>query len=366
MKVFCPSTVQSSLHFAVIVPVYNTAKYLRECFDSLLLQTYKNFTVFAVDDGSIDESAKILDEYAIKDKRIRVIHKDNGGVSKARNIALDLIEAEGCFDFIIFLDSDDYWSSNCLETIAKAATETRADIVAFGIEAFDRNSIIIDPKKRKHEPIFISNGEAFCLFTFANIKKIPFKNKKILSIIERSPARSNFIGNIAFRSSPVLGLRFNVQLRATEDQDFRVHGFTRCTNCVVISDCLYRYRLRSNSLSHSREFAQSDLLLCLSWLKTIENLPIIGRIAIEQKTFAIWWKHLELLNKTHSLENEWDNCRRYLKEMRKLFISSAFHYPKALKHIVIFQLGHLFTIKYFSCRQAKNKISKKIEHDSYF
>ena len=92
--------IPSELKFAIIVPVYNTAKYLRECLDSVLSQTHKNFTLFAVDDGSIDESGKILDAYAIKDSRFKVTHKENEGVSIARNTALKLIEAENDFDFI--------------------------------------------------------------------------------------------------------------------------------------------------------------------------------------------------------------------------------------------------------------------------
>ena len=102
-------SAQSSDNFsvAVVIPVYNVAKYLPECLDSLLRQTHRNFTVFCVDDGSTDGSGEILDAYAAKDSRILVLHKSNGGVSSARNQALDLIDRSD-FDGVCFIDSDDY------------------------------------------------------------------------------------------------------------------------------------------------------------------------------------------------------------------------------------------------------------------
>ena len=82
---------QRTAKVAVVLPVYNTARYLRECLDSILAQSYKNFVVFAVDDGSTDTSGQILNEYTAKDQRIVTFHKKNGGVSSARNVALDAI-----------------------------------------------------------------------------------------------------------------------------------------------------------------------------------------------------------------------------------------------------------------------------------
>ena len=89
---------------SVIVPVYKVEQYLHRCIDSILAQTYKNLEIILVDDGSPDRSGEICDEYAAKDNRIRVIHKENGGVSSARNIGLDVCTGE----YIAFVDSDDY------------------------------------------------------------------------------------------------------------------------------------------------------------------------------------------------------------------------------------------------------------------
>ena len=93
---------------SVVVPVYNVEPYLHRCVDSILTQTYQNLEVILVDDGSPDNCSIICDEYAKLDPRIHVIHKENGGVSSARNAALDA--ARG--DYVTFVDSDDYLLSD--------------------------------------------------------------------------------------------------------------------------------------------------------------------------------------------------------------------------------------------------------------
>ena len=89
---------------SVIIPVYNVEKYLRRCLDSVIAQTYQNLEIICVDDGSVDESGKICDQYAVRDARIKVIHQENQGLSAARNKGLDAAEGE----YIAFVDSDDY------------------------------------------------------------------------------------------------------------------------------------------------------------------------------------------------------------------------------------------------------------------
>jgi glycosyltransferase involved in cell wall biosynthesis len=96
--------------FSIIVPVYNVEKYLSQCVESILRQTYETFEVILVDDGAKDCSGAICDEFATKDKRIKVIHKQNGGLSSARNAGIQ--QAQG--EYILFVDSDDYWSNNTM------------------------------------------------------------------------------------------------------------------------------------------------------------------------------------------------------------------------------------------------------------
>lgn len=100
---------------SIIVPVYRVEKYLAKCVDSILNQTYKNFELILVDDGSPDNCGKICDEYAIKDDRVRVFHKENGGLSDARNYGIKKAKCE----WIVFIDSDDYIKEDYIETLVK-------------------------------------------------------------------------------------------------------------------------------------------------------------------------------------------------------------------------------------------------------
>ena len=107
---------------SVIIPVYNTEKYLRRCIDSVLAQTYQDFELLLIDDGSKDSSGTICDEYAAKDARVRVFHKENGGVSSTRNLGLDHARGE----WVTFVDSDDWISKDYLEEMM---THSDSDLV---------------------------------------------------------------------------------------------------------------------------------------------------------------------------------------------------------------------------------------------
>ena len=98
---------------SIIVPVYNTEKTIRQCVDSILSQEYNDFELLLIDDGSKDASPAICDEYARQDDRVRVFHKENGGVSSARNLGIDNAQGE----WITFVDADDYITSNYLVNI---------------------------------------------------------------------------------------------------------------------------------------------------------------------------------------------------------------------------------------------------------
>lgn len=110
---------------SIVVAVYNVEKYIRRCLDSLQSQTYINIEIILVDDGSTDKSGIICDEYAHKDSRFKVIHKENGGVSKARQTGLDT--AIG--DYVIHADPDDYVEKDMVETLLNQAVETNSDMV---------------------------------------------------------------------------------------------------------------------------------------------------------------------------------------------------------------------------------------------
>ena len=110
---------------SIIVPVYQAAKTLRRCVDSILKQEYEDFELLLVDDGSRDESGKICDAYARQDGRVKVIHKENGGVSAARNDALE--RARGIY--LQFVDSDDWLAPEATKLLVRAAQEHSCDLV---------------------------------------------------------------------------------------------------------------------------------------------------------------------------------------------------------------------------------------------
>ena len=115
---------------SIIVPVYNTEKYLARCIQSILSQTYTDFELLLINDGSTDSSGAICDKYAEQDSRVRVFHKENGGVSSARNVGLNNAEGE----YIIFVDSDDYMKPQMCEILYNTLIREQADIVICGTE----------------------------------------------------------------------------------------------------------------------------------------------------------------------------------------------------------------------------------------
>ena len=120
---------------SVIIPIYRVEQYLPRCIDSVLAQTYHNLEIFLVDDGSPDNCGRICDEYAAKDGRIHVIHKENGGLSDARNVALDVCTGE----YISFIDSDDYVSDDFIESLLHAIKTQHTRLSICGIMKFDES-----------------------------------------------------------------------------------------------------------------------------------------------------------------------------------------------------------------------------------
>lgn len=114
---------------SVIVPVYNVEQFLKRCVDSILAQTFKDFELILVDDGSPDNCGNICDEYAKSDNRIHVIHKDNGGLSDARNAGIEWVLKNSDSKYFSFIDSDDFVHTRFLEIFIKTFNETNSDIV---------------------------------------------------------------------------------------------------------------------------------------------------------------------------------------------------------------------------------------------
>lgn len=123
------------IKFTIIVPVYNVEKYLSECIESILKQTYTNYEVILVDDGSKDKSPEICDKYAHIDNRVKVIHKENGGLSDARNFGI--AAAKG--DYLVFVDSDDWIEPEALNCMNSATSDHPDVIISTIIEYFEND-----------------------------------------------------------------------------------------------------------------------------------------------------------------------------------------------------------------------------------
>ncbi len=144
---------------SVIIPIYKVEKYLRKCLDSVINQTYKNLEIILVDDGSPDACPQICDEYAKNDDRIKVIHKENGGQSTARNAALDICTGE----YIAFIDSDDYVDKMYIEKLYKAAKDKNAQIAICSFFYTDETGKIWKGDKLENK-VVSGDEKMFCFF----------------------------------------------------------------------------------------------------------------------------------------------------------------------------------------------------------
>lgn len=147
---------------SVIIPVYNVEQYLHTCVDSVLAQNFENFEIILVDDGSPDNCPQICDEYAAKDNRIKVIHKKNGGVSSARNMAIDNANGE----YITFLDSDDFWQDGYLSIMLDFCLQHDADIAQC---SFIRGTETTFPEIKKQYKIKVFDNHSIFLKGYAKI-----------------------------------------------------------------------------------------------------------------------------------------------------------------------------------------------------
>lgn len=341
-----------SIRFAIIIPIYNTEKYLRECLDSLLAQTYKNFVAFLIDDGSTDTSGIIAELYASRDARLNVIHTKNNGVSNARNIALEMIEKEGGFDYILFLDSDDRWVPHCLKVIEENLAFCLDAMMVYGVQNFDKDGLYIDKVKQKHEPLYFGNERALdFLFNSYDLEFIT------------SPAATLFIGNVVVPASKVRGLRFNTALKSGEDQEYKLLSILRVNSLIVISDLLLQYRLRKGSLSHSGrfEFADENFFSALSKLIPDASQGVLR--AMERRFAEVWWKGLRSAVQVGDLEQNWTEFSCTLQFMKQNFRTGILKDTKYRKRIVIFSLGKFVTKAYF---WLKRKRYVSVDMSSYF
>lgn len=211
------------MKFSVIVPVYKVEGYLEQCVESVLQQTYTDFELILVDDGSPDRCPEMCDDFSQKDTRIKVIHKKNGGLSSARNAGLDI--ATG--DYVVFLDSDDFWNDeNALQEVYDKA-KFGTDIVIFGCTDWDihTNKKVVSRSSYNQE-IMQSNDKNMILHYLLSEKKLPGGSTVFMTrrkIIERN--------SIAFKE----GIN-------SEDYDWVLEVFLNADSFAAIDNPFYTYR----------------------------------------------------------------------------------------------------------------------------
>lgn len=221
---------------SVIVPVYNMEKYLKRCVDSILLQSFSDFEVILVDDGSKDASGDICDSYALSDSRIRVIHKENGGVSVARNVALDIASGE----YITFCDADDYLEKDCLETLYTNIEEKSVDVVSYNFNVVGDVSNILSkfPQYPQCVKIFSSAWDNILYLIF----DILASGKAGWEVCSRMFKRSIILEN---------NIRFCESCNNyAEDLVFVLEYTLRCSGICVLDYKGYNYFQRDNSMMH--------------------------------------------------------------------------------------------------------------------
>jgi len=208
---------------SIIVPVYNSEKYIDRCLDSILNQTYKDLEIVLVNDGSNDQSLKILENYALRDTRIKVVNQENKGVAAARNTGLD--NATG--DYILYVDSDDWIENNMVERMVELSAN--ADIVFCG------NDNAVSPESVKK---------------IIGITKEIWNKDKIIYEFLRHKIMSGMLWNKLIKRSLTDGCRFNPKTGYGEDAEFLWQVLQNTNSMIVTNEILYHHVPDENSISH--------------------------------------------------------------------------------------------------------------------
>lgn len=283
----------------IIIPVYNVEDYITKCIESIINQTYQNLEIICVNDGSTDNSGKICDIYALNDKRIKVIHKNNGGVSSARNVGL--INASG--EYIGFVDPDDWIEPEMYEIMVKSSKLSCADIII--VNYYIDNEATTTP---------MANVE--------NIPETPFDKEELFKFAflrDEYKGFGAYIWNKLFKStlfklSDRLIL-FDESIHFCEDIVFFTQLALKSNNSIYIDKPMYHYYHRQSSLSHTVDIS-----------KRIGSLQAYKQIIglLEHTEISRWLKRFYAYHASVILEicinNNYDDKIIYFKNETRRFI----------------------------------------------
>ena len=227
---------ESKALISIIVPIYNVEKYLRQCLDSIIAQTYQNFECLLINDGSPDNSADICREYVSKDSRFRYFEKENGGASSARNLG---IECSGVGPYITFIDSDDWVDSDYLEVLYRALIEEQADIAISTYKQFnmDDNCYYVHSYQRGYDRKVFTNAEL--------VDSLP--------LLYRYDSTYNFVSCKLVSREILKYIRFNLSTSYGEDMEFWYKLYLTSRKIVYENKDTYIYRTNNDDSRHFEE-----------------------------------------------------------------------------------------------------------------
>lgn len=222
---------------SVVVPVYNTVKYLQRCVDSILNQTFKEFEVLLIDDGSSDGSERLCDKLASTDKRIRVIHQSNSGVSVARNNGIESAAGE----YLLFVDSDDYLERDMIKSLIYNTTHNNADLCMCGYKRVFSS---------ENQDVLEKEG----IYDIEGIRALMKKWK--LDPIIGSPCNKLFNMSILNKYN----IRFIPEIKYAEDYMFNVEYLKHISNLYVVEKPFYNYYMETPGSLSKTNFTDIDAL----------------------------------------------------------------------------------------------------------
>lgn len=241
---------------SVIVPVYNTEKYLAECVDSILCQTLHDIEVILVDDGSTDTSPAICDAYAQQDTRVKVIHKENGGVSSARNIGLSAITG----DYFTFVDSDDIVSPEAFDLMLCAASHLHAPMVICGRAYLSNGKSSPIPCPRSHDRIELTSSHQLIERLYTS----EYDNNLFTAPWGKIYSSNDFSTIVHYKEGIIL-----------EDDDLANRLFLEDFPIAVVHEPLYFWRMVPNSITHQALKKEKCIMLAIL-LERVRNFSAAG------------------------------------------------------------------------------------------
>lgn len=309
---------------SIIVPVYNVEEFLEDCVESIINQTYKDLEVILVDDGSPDECPKICDELAKKDKRIKVIHKENGGLSSARNAGLNIMTG----DYVMFVDSDDSIHSQTCEILINNLEKNDADISmatyrnVFGLKGL---------KERKYDKtkLKVKSYEHNEVFDLIFNKKIP-----MIMVAWMKLYKKEIFNDLRFENGKL------------HEDEFIIHKtFYLCKKLVFTNIPLYNYLQRQNSIIKSSfNVKRLHILEALEdRIKFVkENKPQYEEDAILQymKVCILCYYRAKWANFDISILEDIKNkiSSYYKKGYKNLVVQMFYKHPKIMEKIIYLKL----------------------------